>query len=279
METEEPATPAAIDQIVAGYPGRIAYRAVNLRTGHCLERDADRPVRTASVVKVPIMVEAFYQIAEGRLSWEERITLCDDINRVGGSGILRDMTLGLEVTLRDAVLLMIVLSDNMATNLVLDALEGNAPAVNARMRSLGFDQTTCFRKAFSADPPGDPVAAQFGLGRTTAREMTDLLAKMAAGELVSLEASAEMVDILKKQRDLNGIGRNPPQDCKSATKAGALDNLRNDVGLIFSPRGDLALGIFCDGQPASERYVPDNIGLLTISRISRSLIDSLLAPA
>lgn len=263
-------------QIADAAPGVVTYQATNLATGKTLARDADAPVRTASVIKVPIMVEAFYQAAEKRWRWEDRLTL-DRKTAVGGSGMLLLLSDGLELTLHDAVTLMIVLSDNTATNLVLDALDGGPAAVNARMRTLGLPQTTVFRKAFSPDDPDNPDGKKYGLGRTTPAEMCALLTEMARGELINAEASVEMTDILKRQFYRDGIPARLPGGYATATKSGSVEELRNDVGLVFPPdgRGPLALAIFCDDQPTAQTH-GDDAGIATIARLSAALTAALL---
>jgi len=108
----------------------------------------------------------------------------------------------------NAVRLMIVYSDNTATNLVLDRV--TAEAVNARMDLLGLPATRSLRKIGGGGPSraaDDPANKPFGLGVSTPREMVALLEKLERGEVVSREASQEMVEILKRQQSHDGIGR------------------------------------------------------------------------
>ena len=265
--------------LAAAYPGVVTYCARDLGTGRAWAQEADRPVRTASVIKVPIMVEAFAQAADGRCDWARPLRL-DRANAVGGSGVLQDLSDGLTLTLRDAVVLMIVLSDNTATNLVLDALDGGPAAVNARMRTLGLPQTTVFRRAFSPDDPDSPDGVRYGLGRTTAREAVSLLAGLAHGQIVSPVASAEMIRILGRQTDRDGIGRLLPAGAHYAGKSGRLPDVRNDAGLVFveDGRGPLALAVFCDGQPPSPTDLPDDVGLWTIARLADGFTTELGVP-
>ena len=140
---QSPNLDAQVRAEVAKFKGKVSLYAKNLDTGAAYGFGADDRVRTASTIKVPIMVEAFARVAEGRAKWTDELVLTD-AKKVGGSGILPEFAGGLRRTLRDAVHLMIVLSDNTATNLVLDAL--TTDAVNARMDSLGLKQTRLLRK-------------------------------------------------------------------------------------------------------------------------------------
>jgi len=148
------------------------------------------------------------------------------------------------LTLRDALRLMLVLSDNTATNMVIDRL--GADAVNARMDALGLPRTRLMRKIGGGGDSAagkDPANRRFGLGSTTSREMVALLGRIEAGEVVSREASAEMIAILKREQSPDGIGR---RRTGCATKAGALDHLRSDVGIVYTPAGRVALAITVD---------------------------------
>jgi beta-lactamase class A len=103
--------------------------------------------------------------------------------------------------------------------------------------------------------------------------MVMLLEKLYRGELVSKGASEEMIGILKKQRDHNGIGRNL-KDTVIANKSGALDALRSDVGIVYSKRGPIAIAITVDGMPQPD-WSPDNPGHLLIAALSEILLEEL----
>src|SRR5216683_3216223 len=106
-------------QMAAAHHGKVALFAKQLKTGATVAVNADQPVKTASVIKLPIMIEAFAQAKAGTVHLEERLPLTAE-NQVPGSGILTYMKAGLQPTLEDAVVLMIDLSDNTATNMVID---------------------------------------------------------------------------------------------------------------------------------------------------------------
>ncbi|MGH9581581.1 MAG: serine hydrolase, partial [Bryobacteraceae bacterium] len=211
--------------------------------------------------------------------WSEPIKLTK-ADMVGGTGILQDLTPGDVFPLRDVVDLMIVLSDNTATNLVLDRIGGNA--VNARMAQLGRRQTRVMRKVMGAQPSGvtkagaKPENRKWGLGRSSPRDMVTILEKLYRGELVNKAASDAMIEILKRQRDHDGIARDRT-DVTVANKSGALDHLRGDVGIIYSKRGNVAMAITVDGIPKIA-YTPDNPGDLLIASLSEILLNGLTAP-
>jgi beta-lactamase class A len=264
---------ARVKAAVADFKGKVSLYAKNLETGASYSLNGDEQVRTASTIKLAIMVEAFARVAEGKAKWTDELLLTEE-KKVTGSGILFEFGGGLKLTLRDAVHLMIVVSDNTATNLILDHL--SADAVNARMDTLGLKKTRALRKVGGggvSKAGEDPENRRFGLGVTTPREIATLIERIERGEIVNAEASKEMIAILKRQQDHNGIGRNM-KGIKMASKAGALDALRSDVAILYTPGGRIAMAITCDGMP-EPFWSPDNPGLLMLSRLSELLAEEL----
>jgi beta-lactamase class A len=269
--------PAWLDRRVraeaAGFKGNVYLYAKNLDTGAAYDFGGDEPVRTASTIKLAVMVEAFARVAEGKAKWSDELVL-SKAARYAGSGVLNDLADGLRLSLRDAVTLMMTVSDNTATNMVLDHL--STDAVNARMESLGFKQTRIMRRVGGGgvSKEGQVEAnKRFGLGRTSPREMVLLMEKLERGEVVSPEVSKEMIELLKREQTTNGIWRNLWRVPK-ATKSGSLDALRANVGVIYHPRGRIALAVTCDDMPEPE-WTPDNPALLLMSRLSELIIDGL----
>ena len=267
----------AIKAKVAGFHGRVNVYAKNLDSGAVYDLAGEEPVRTASTIKLPIMIECFSETAEGKLDFGEMIRLPED-EKVSGSGILQDLSADDRFPVRDLMMLMIVLSDNTATNLILDRIGGDA--VNARMAKFGLVHTRVMRKILGKGTAAGitaegakPENKKWGLGRSSPREMVGLLEKLHRGELVSKDASVEMLAILKKQRDHNGLARDI-KDVTVANKSGALDALRSDVGIVYSKRGPVAIAITVDGIPEPD-WSPDNPGLLLISTLSELLIEQL----
>lgn len=258
---------------VVPFKGKVSLFAENLDTGATYALKADERVRTASTIKIAIMIEAFARVAEGHARWSDELILTKE-KKVPGAGVLQEMADGLHLTLRDAVNLMMTVSDNTATNLVLDVL--TTDAVNARLDSLGIQQTRSLQKIGGG---GKSKAAEeaanknFGIGVATPREMVMLLEKLERGQIVSPAVSKEMVDLMKREQGRDGIGRTLWRVPK-ATKSGALDHLRSDVGILYTPRGRIAMAITCDDIPEID-WTVDNPGRLLASRLSLILIDGL----
>jgi beta-lactamase class A len=271
-----PGLAAAVEAAVAACRCEVRLFAKNLDTGAVFGRGADDPVRAASTIKLAVMVEAFDRVARGAARWDEPLVLTAE-SKVSGAGILPELAPGLRLTLRDAVHLMIVLSDNTATNLVVDRL--GADAVNERMDALGFPQTRLMRKVMGGGDSRaglDPANKRFGLGKTTPREMVSLLERLERGEIVSKEASAEMIAVLKRQQYRDGVGRTLV-GVEIANKTGALDRLRSDVAIVYSEHGRIAMAITVDDLPEVV-WNTENHGLLLLSRLSLALLEGLASP-
>jgi beta-lactamase class A len=262
---------AQIRAEVSNFKGKVYLFARNLDTGETYSYGGEERVRTASTIKVAVMIEAWARVAEGKAKWTDELVLTKAA-RYSGSGILPEMSDGLRLSLQDCVRLMMLLSDNTATNMVLDYL--GTDSVNERMNSLGFKSTRLMRRVGSGGDTKEGKIAdnkRFGLGATTPHEMVDILEKLERGQIVNATASKEMIELLKREQARFAIGRTI-QDTV-ATKYGALDALRSCVGIVYSKQGRIAMAITVDEMPVS--WSVDNPGYLMISKLSLMLIDGL----
>lgn len=262
---------------LAGFPGKVSLFAENLQTGATYGLLANEPVRTASTIKLAVMIECFAEAEEGKLKWTEPLPVSAE-NKVSGSGVLTELSDGVQLPVRDAMHLMIVVSDNTAANMLLDRVTGNA--VNDRMAGLGLRQTRVMRKILGdggpkgiTDEGAKPENRKWGIGRSSPREMVEILDKLYHGKLVSQNASTEMLAVMKRQQDHTGIGRDL-REITIASKSGALDHLRSDVGIVYSERGPIAMAITVDDIP-EVNWTADNPGSLLISALSEILISEL----
>src|SRR2546425_2381223 len=192
---------------ITPFKGKVYLFAKNLDTGETYSFNGDERVKTASTIKIAVMIEAFARVAEGRAKWTDELVLTKAA-RYSGSGILPELGDGLRLTLRDCVRLMMLLSDNTATNMVLDYL--TTDAVNERMNSLGFKATRIMRRVGGGGESKegkDPANKKYGLGATTPHEMVQILEKLDRGEIVSKETSKEMLDLMKREQPRYAIGR------------------------------------------------------------------------
>jgi beta-lactamase class A len=272
--------PASLDPLIraetAPFKGKVFIFAKNLDTGTTYSFNGDERVRTASTIKVAVMIEAFTRVAEGRGKWTDELVLTKTA-RYGGSGVLPELGDGLRLTLRDCVNLMMVVSDNTATNMVLDYL--TTDAVNSRMSTLGFKDTRIMRRiggGGESKEGKEPDNKRFGLGATTPHEMVRLFEQLEAGEIVNKAAAKEMIELMKREQARYAIGRTIP-DVPMASKYGALDALRSCVAIVYTKRGRIAIAITVDDMP-EVMWSVDNPAYLLMSRLSLILLDGLKSP-
>jgi beta-lactamase class A len=271
---------AKLQFAIAAFPGKVNLYAKNLDTGKTYGLRQDERVRTASTIKLPIMAAVFSAVAQGKVKWDETLELREQ-DKVSGTGILREMSHGQKLPLRDLVHLMIVVSDNTATNLILDRLTPDF--VNAEIGKLGLAKTRVLRKILANGPPAGysregllEEFRPFGLGVSTPLEMVTLLEKLERGEVVSPDASREMLAILERQQDKEGIGRHLSGN-RVASKSGTLDRLRSDAGIVYSIGGRIAIAITADDMRRTD-WSPDNAGKILLSQLAGILLDGLAAP-
>jgi beta-lactamase class A len=179
-----------------------------LETGEEIAINADQQMDTMSVIKLPLMAEAFRQIEEGKFALSDRITLTDAAKRPG-TGVIRSMDAGVQLTVKDLLTLMVIVSDNTATDLLFDKIGGTEP-VNRLMESWGLKQTRAtgtadvWFKALQAMQRSGGAEAFYRAGKTpfglsSPRDMGKLLEKMEKGEAVSKAASQQMLQIMRGQ--------------------------------------------------------------------------------
>jgi beta-lactamase class A len=268
-----PSLDALVRTEITPFKGKVYLFAKNLDTGVTYSFNGDERVRTASTIKVAVMIEAFTRVAEGRAKWTDELVLTKAA-RYGGSGVLPELADGLRLSLRDCVNLMMVVSDNTATNMVLDYL--TTDAVNLRMNTLGFKATRIMRRiggGGESKEGKEPDNKRFGLGATTPHEMVQILEKLDAGYIVSKTAAKEMIDLMKREQSRYAIGRTI-WDVPMASKYGALDSLRSCVAVVYSRHGKIAIAITVDDMPEVVWSV-DNPGYLLMSRLSLILLEGL----
>lgn len=196
---------------------------------------------SASVIKVPLMVELFCQRDAGTLSLSETVVLCGN-DKIAGSGILKELHPGIEVTIEDLIVLMIVLSDNTATNLLIQRI--GMESVNERISQLGLTGTVLARKMY------DWQAIKEGReNRCTAGDMCKLLDLLARGRISSNSTSMEMIAIMARQQYTNRIPLLLPAGTTVANKTGSLTGVTNDVGIVYGSTGPYDICILLKGVP------------------------------
>lgn len=267
---------SVITPLVKAHKGKVTLAIKNLETGESFRIDDDLPMPTASLIKFPVMIEAYRQAAEKRVDLDKPVTL-KETDKVPGSGILTyHFSPGASFPLKDAVHLMIVYSDNTATNLVLDQIGIESTAKT--MESMGLPNTKIHSKVFKRETSKFPDRSkQFGLGSATAGEMLKLCEALYKEELVSKEASKAMLEHMKACDDKDKFPRFLPSGTKLAFKTGSVDDVRTAAGIVYTPRGPAAICVMSK-QNEDKRYVPDNAGNRLCAEIAKAVFDYYSSP-
>lgn len=266
--------------LIKAHKGRVAVAVKHLKTGVTFVHAADEVMPTASLIKFPIMVEAYFQAAEKKLAFDTPLTLRKE-HRVPGSGVLsHHFSDGATFPLRDAVRLMIAVSDNTATNLVLERT--GIKEVNARMAGLGLTETRVNAQVFRGSTTSvDPDRTKrYGFGSTTAREMVQLLERLQAENLpsVSAEACREMLAHLRACDDNAMFRRYLPAGVALAHKTGAVSNARTEAGIMTLPSGPVALCVLTN-ENADTRWAVDNAAQVLLANVAKAVHDHFTPPA
>jgi beta-lactamase class A len=276
---------AQVHAIAAEHHGDVALFAENLKTHETVAISPDTPVQTASVIKLAILYEALEQVRSGKAHFDDKITLTK-ADQVQGSGVLLFFDAPLSLTLKDVLTMMVVMSDNSATNLVIDHL--GLENIDARIAKLGLKDTYLYKKVFMPPPAGVVMPAdqkKFGLGKTTAREMATVMTKIVRCELAEPGSPAQADDAKLCQvalkmlhvqfyrsaipRYLDGM---PGATSDSiANKTGSLDAVRNDVAAISTKNGMVVISVFTSNNK-DHSWGAEQEGELTIAKLARAII-------
>ena len=263
--------------LVKAHKGKVAIAVKHLGSGETFFYNADAVMPTASLIKLPILIETYLQAVAGKVNLDDPVTLRKK-DKVPGSGILtKNFSAGATFPLRDAVRLMTTLSDNTATNLVLDRV--GIKAVNERMKAWGLRETRLNAKVYRGGTTSvDPARTnRYGLGSTTAREMVALLETLMVGDRVKPAAKQSLLGLLKECEDKDKFSRFLPADVELAHKTGSLNNARTDAGLLYLDDGVVALCVLTAGN-ADRGWNHDNAGNLFCARVAKEVYDHFTAP-
>lgn len=286
----------ALELLVESFPGRAGVSVRHVDTGVGAAVDPDTPYPMASTYKVPILVEMMARIEAGDLSLDTPIELQPSDQHIG-SGLLQDLYApGMTLSLRNLATMMIILSDNSATDMIIDRL--GAENITARMRSLGYDNIKVDRTTLelivdwlgvpyegleeATNPEIQAALAAFdfassaamsaaeafyddGKDVAAARQMTDLLVRIARGEIISPAASTTIEEILEKtQTGANRLRGLLPAGITLAHKTGTIGRVVNDVGIVTLPddRGQFVISVYTladegTDMATSERLIAD----------------------
>lgn len=291
---------ARLQEMANAFPGVMGIAVRDLKTGEEVSINGDRLFPMASVYKIPIMVEVFRQIEAKKFSLDDRIEHGDDV-RTLGSGVLTLLSNGLKPTVKNLITLMIILSDNEATDILLKKV--GAENVTATMRSFGLNNLRVDRTTFELirdfialmdeNVRGKSYQEIVALSRTrqitpeaqakaesefakvmkdvsSPRDMALLLEKIYKGEAASRESCQMMMTILSQQQFNQRLPRYLPESQRMAHKTGTIGSTTNDAGVMFVRGYPIALVVFTADKRIARGEVEERMG-----RLARAVYDFL----
>lgn len=280
------AVTSAVQAIVAQHHGKVAVYARQLNTGKIVAIDAEKPVQTASTIKLAMLWTALREIGLGHAAWDEKLTLKPG-EAVGGSGVLHFFDTPLTLSLKDVATMMVIVSDNTATNLMIDRF--TTKTVDDNMTALGLDQTWLYKKV--SKPAAGPMPAdqpKFGLGKTTAHQISKVMEKIGRCDLnipgqpavdpaKAQTACKAAIEMLRNQFYRDTIPRyletldNTEEGSGIASKTGSLNATRSDVAIIAAKSGPIILAVYTYDN-ADKGWSVDNEGEVTVAKIAKAIV-------
>ena len=265
-----------VEAELKSFSGQMSVYANDFR-GNVIEINADEKFETASCIKLFILADLFNQIHKGQKSLDD-ILEYEESNYINGSGILKNLDMGIKMTVKNFATLMIIVSDNIATNMMIDYL--GVDNINNSIKEFGLKDTVLHNKI--------DFVKYNKLGTSTPREYGYILEKIIQGTLISKSSSELMLEILRKQHYNNMLTKSLPHyflDSENTgdeeliftgSKSGSMDACRNDGGIITTPYGSYVLSMFTK-EFKDPLYYSDHESTVFGSKVSRLFFDQYLA--
>ena len=230
-----------IEKIISQVEGNVCINFYDLNKNNGFSVNGDKKVLSASMIKLLILAELMKKIFENKFSLSDTVMMANFM-KIGGDGVLKELNTGHHFTLKELATLMIIVSDNQATNILIDFL--GMENINQLGKELDLKETFLGRKMMDAE------ARKKGYDNYTCADDISLLLKLIYQEkLINKEASQLMLDILLRQQQGERLQRYLPSDIKIAHKCGDLDNLENDGGIIWLGDKAYILVVLTSGMP------------------------------
>jgi beta-lactamase class A len=258
-----------LDSLANAHHGVVGYTVHDIDTGERMELRGDETFPTASLIKVPILVTVYDLVEKGQLALDDPITLLK-IDKVPGSGLLQFMHDRSIFTVHDAAWLMITISDNTATNLLLDRII--IRRVWDKMERLGLPHTKVHSKSFlRSSSVAMDSSVKYGLGVTTPNEMARLFELLAGGKAVSPAADSAMLDILAHNTSFEKmeryvVGLDVPH------KTGETDQVRTECSLF--PLQSRVVACVLTKENQDQRWLIDNEAQVTMANMGKAIVDA-----
>ncbi len=243
-----------IESIIDSTEANVGVAIKDLNNQDVILINKERIFPSASLIKLFILTEVCRQVKEDKIKLSKEITLTDKV-KVDGDGILKELNSGHKFTIEELLTLMIILSDNTATNIIIDLI--GMEAINNLIKSLGFNSTILQRKMMDSEA----VKANKE-NYTNANDTLNLLDLLYRGELIDEESSAFMIDILKRQQVKGRLDLYLSEDVPIAHKTGDLDYLEHDVGIVYLQNNPYIICVLTD-ENVSNKDGRDIIGKIS----------------
>jgi beta-lactamase class A len=258
-----------LDSLATGHAGVVGYSVRNIDTGERLELRGDETFPTASLIKVSLLVTLFDMVAKGEIALDDPIRVLK-VDKVPGSGMLQFLHDDVEITVGDAAWLMSTISDNTATNLLIDKV-----AIRRswqKMEALGLPHTKLHSKSFlRMTSVAMDSSVKYGLGVTTPGEMARLFELMAQGKAVNAAADSTMLRILEHNTYSAMLPRFAP-GVRIAHKDGETDQVRTNCG-VFYLQSRVSVCVLTR-ENEDRRWIVDNSAQLMIARMGEAVANA-----
>jgi beta-lactamase class A len=255
-----------LDSLAERHRGVVGYTVHDLDTGERLERRGDETFSTASLIKVSVLVTVYDLVEQRKLSLDDPLTVLK-IDKVPGSGQLQFLHDNAVITVRDAAWLMTTISDNTATNLLLDRII--IRRVWDKMEKLGLPHTKVHSKTFlRSSSVAMDSSVKYGFGVTTPNEMARLFALLADGKAVSPAADSAMLDMLAHNEDYSKLQRFV-EGLSVPHKTGDTDQVRTECALF--PLQSRVVACVLTKENVDTRYAIDNEAQAMMARMGDAI--------
>lgn len=256
----------AADLRLRGFAGKAGLVVADLDGQVLYALNPDRAFPAASTIKVPLLIRMLELAQAGQVDLGACVVM-QDADRVPGSGVMHELQGGLALTWLDVLTLMIIVSDNTATNLVIEKLGVNA--FNAWLDAHGWTSTRLIGKLQLPPEQRNEAQRRGERNRTTPREQVQMLQQLASGHLLDAQHTETALAILSRQQYRDLIGRRVPRVNEAdllyrlCSKSGELNGVHHDVGILYTPR-PLVIALLSEGG-LDVREHPENRDILLLA--------------
>ena len=220
---------------------------VDLDTGNYVDLNGETTFSSASTIKFPVLVAFFQDVDAGKIRLDEQLTVKKELIG-GGSGDLQYKPLGTKLSALSTAIKMITISDNTATNMLIDRL-GGAKALNQRFSSWGLAVTEI----------RNPLPDLSGTNTTSPRDLAQLMAAVEQGNLISVKSRDRLLDIMRHTAIVTLLPKGLGEGATIAHKTGDIGSMVGDVGLVDMPTGKRYVAVAMVKRPHNNEQAKELI--------------------